>query len=146
MPSHHSLSVLQSSHGIPNHTETTWASMVCQAREMIAVARRHRVVVRVAESFFRMPVDRFAQAVRDHGYLGRIGRVVSYADHTGYHNSSRWIAFARSHPDWVQSVEHDLAHPAFYSMPQRRHETETLRCRCPSSPAACSCWTSAAGT
>ena len=129
VPSHHSISVFLSSNGIPNHTETTWASMVCQAKEMIATARKHKVIVRVAENFFRMPIDRFAQTVRDHGYLGRIGRVVSYADHTGYHNNSRWIAFARRHPEWVQSIDHDMAHPAFYSMPQRRHTKETLKCR-----------------
>jgi len=129
VPSHHSISVFLSSHGIHNHTETTWASMVCQAQEMIAVARDHNVVVRVAENFLRFPIDRFAQTVRDRGYLGRIGRIVSYADHTGYHNNSRWIAFAQGHPEWVQSIEHDMAHPAFYSMPQRRHEKETLRAR-----------------
>ena len=103
--------------------------MVCQAKEMIAVAQKNKVIVRVAENFFRMPIDRFAQTVRDSGYLGRIGRVVSYADHTGYHNDSRWIAFAQCHPEWVQSIDHDMAHPAFYSMPQRRHEKETLKAR-----------------
>jgi predicted dehydrogenase len=110
--SHHSISVFLSANGIHNHTETTWASMVCQAKEMIDTARRHKVVVRAAENFFRMPIDRFAQTVRNHGYLGRIGRVVSYADHTGYHNNSRCIAFARSHPAWVQCVEHEMGHPA----------------------------------
>ncbi len=129
VPSHHSISVLLSSNGIPNHTETTWASMVCQAKEMIAVARKNNVIVRVAENFLRMPIDRFAQAVRDDGYLGRIGRIVSYADHTGYHNNSRWIAFAQCHPEWVQCLAHDMAHPAFYSMPQRRHEQEKLHAR-----------------
>jgi len=129
VPSHHSISVFLSSHGIPNHTETTWASMVCQAQEMIAVARKNHVIVRVAENFFRMPIDRFSQTVRDSGYLGRIRRIVSYADHTGYHNNSRWIAFAQCHPRWVQSIDHDMAHPAFYSMPQRRHEVETLKAR-----------------
>ncbi|MHB0937550.1 MAG: Gfo/Idh/MocA family protein [Armatimonadota bacterium] len=129
IPSHHSISIFLSSHGIPNLTETTWASMVYQAKEMIAAARANNVIARVAENFFRMPIDRFAQTVRDHGYLGRIGRIVSYADHTGYHNNSRWIAFAKGHPQWVQSVEHDMAHPAFYSMPQRRHEVETLKAR-----------------
>jgi hypothetical protein len=128
-PSHHSISVFLSSNGIPNHTETTWASMFCQAKEMIAVAKQNKVIVRVAENFFRMPIDRFAQTVRDHGYLGRIGRVVSYAGHTGYHNDSRWIAFAQCHPQWVQSIDHDMAHPAFYSQPQRRHEKETLKAR-----------------
>ena len=129
VPSHHSISVLLSSNGIPNLTETTWASMVCQVREMIATARKHNVIVRVAENFMRMPIDRFAQTVRDHGYLGRIGRVVSYADHTGYHNNSRWIAFARCHPEWVQCIEHAMAHPAFYSQPQRWHEKERLDAR-----------------
>jgi predicted dehydrogenase len=129
VPSHHSISVYLSSHGVPNHTETTWASMVCQAREMIEVARENDVIVRVAENFFRMPVDRFAQTVRDDGYLGRIGRIVSYADHTGYHNDSRWIAFARCHPEWVQSLTHDMDHPPFYSQPQRYKERETLKMR-----------------
>jgi len=127
--SHHSISVFLSSHGIANHTETTWASMVCQAKDMIAAAQKHQVIVRVAENFFRMPIDRFAQTVRDHGYLGRIGRIVSYADHTGYHNNSRWLAFAQCHPAWVQCIEHEMTHPAFYSMPQRRHDKEKLSAR-----------------
>ncbi len=127
--SHHSISVFLSSNGIHNHTETTWASMVCQAKEMISVAATNKVIVRVAENFFRSPIDRFAQTVRDSGYLGRIGRIVTYADHTGYHNDSRWIAFARCHPEWVQCVDHTMAHPAFYSQPQRRHEKETLTAR-----------------
>ncbi len=129
IPSHHSVSVFLSSNRIPNLTETTWASMACQAKDMIATARKNNVIVRVAENFFRMPIDRFAQTVRDSGYLGRIGRILSYADHTGYHNNSRWIAFAGCHPQWVQSIDHDMAHPAFYSMPQRRHEKESLKCR-----------------
>lgn len=127
--SHHAISVYLSSNGIHNLTETSWASMVCQAQQMSAVARQHNVVVRVAENFFRFPVDRFAQAVKRSGYLGKIGRIVSYADHTGYHNNSRWITFAGSHPAWVQCVEHAMPHPAFYSMPQRRHESERLSAR-----------------
>jgi len=87
------------------------------------------VIARVAENFFRFPIDRFAQTVRDSGYLGRIGRVVCYADHTGYHNNSRWTVFAGEHPEWVQCLEHSMAHPAFYSTPQRRHETEKLEAR-----------------
>ncbi len=127
--SHHSISIYLSSHGIHNLTETTWASMVCQAQDMIATAHLHGVIARVAENFFRFPIDRFARAVKQSGYLGRIGRIVSYADHTGYHNSSRWVAFAGCHPEWVQCLEHGMAHPAFYSMPQRRHDRETLNAR-----------------
>jgi hypothetical protein len=127
--SHHSISIYLSTNGIHNLTETTWASMVCQTKDMIATARRHDVVARVAENFFRFPIDRFAQVVKHSGYLGRIGRIFSYADHTGYHNSSRWIAFAGCHPDWVQCVEHSMSHPAFYSMPQRHISQETLNAR-----------------
>ena len=129
VPSHHAISVHLSSHGVHSLTETTWASMYCQAQEMRRVAREDNVVARVAENFFRFPVDRFAQTVRDSGYLGRIGRIFSYADHTGYHNNSRWIVFAQAHPEWVQSFEHEMSHPAFYSMPQRRHEQEALKAR-----------------
>ena len=130
VPSHHSISVFLSTNGIHNLTETSWSSMLCQSREMIATARRHGVVVRVAENFFRFPIDRFAQTVRDSGYLGRIGRVLCYADHTGYHNNSRWIALARNHPLWVQSIEHAMDIPAYYATPQRRFDKEWLRQRC----------------
>jgi len=129
VPSHHSISVYLSSHGIHNLCETTWCSMVAQAREMIQTARENNVTVRVAENFFRFSIDRFAQVVRDIGYLGRIGRIFSYADHTGYHNNSRWIAFAQSHPLWVQSIEHTMATVSFYSTPERFHEKENFRGR-----------------
>lgn len=92
IPSHHSISVFLSSNGIHNLCETTWCSMVMQARDMIQKAHENNVVVRVAENFFRFSIDRFAQTVRDSGYIGKIRRIFSYADHTGYHNDSRWIA------------------------------------------------------
>ncbi len=126
---HHAISVYLSTHGIHNLTETSWASMVCQAQEMISAARKQNVIARVAENFFRFPIDRFAQAIKQSEYLGRVGRIVSYADHTGYHNNSRWIVFAQAHPQWVQCIEHTMAHPAFYSMPQRRHTQEMLNLR-----------------
>jgi predicted dehydrogenase len=127
--SHYPISVYLSSHGIHNMAETTWCSMVCQAQEMIRVAREQQVIVRVAENFFRYSIDRFAHTVRDSGYLGRIRRIFSYADHTGYHNNSRWIAFAQAHPTAVQCIEHTIDHPAFYSSPERRHESETQTSR-----------------
>lgn len=129
IPSHHSISVHLSRHGIHNHTETTWASMVCQAQDMIRTARKHGTVVRVAENFFRHPIDRFAATVRDHGYLGRIGRIVSHATHTGYHDNSRWLVFAGCNPSWVQGIEHTIAHEPFFSSPERRHERETYKAR-----------------
>ena len=105
VPSHYAYSVYLSSHGIHNMCETTWCSLVAQAREMIRVAREQGVVVRVAENFFRFACDRFAQTVQDSGFIGRIGRIFSYADHTGYHNNSRWVRFF-GHPVWAQSIGH----------------------------------------
>jgi predicted dehydrogenase len=127
--SHHSISVFLSRNGVHNHVETTWASTLVQAREMRDTARANGVVARVAENFFRFPIDRFAQAVKRSGYLGRIGRIVSYADHTGYHNGSRWLAFAEAAPLWVQSIEHSMEHPPFYSSPERYHTHETYKAR-----------------
>ena len=129
IPGHHSLSVYLTSHGIHVLCETTWCSMVSQARDMIDVARKNNVVLRVAENFFRSPMDRFAQEVRDSGYIGPIKRLFCYDDHTGYHNNSRWIAFAQSHPQWVQSINHTMDTISFYSSPERFHENETFRSR-----------------
>ena len=58
--SHYAYSIYLSSHGIHNMCETSWCSLIAQAREMIRVAREQGVVVRVAENFFRFACDRFA--------------------------------------------------------------------------------------
>ncbi len=129
IPSHHSISVYLSRHGIHNHVETAWCSLLGQGREMLAAAQAGKVVCRVAENFFRYPIDRFAAVVRDSSYLGPIRRIFIYNDHTGYHSASRWIAFAGSHPVWVQAIHHEMVHPAFRSRPVRLHQREVFRAR-----------------
>lgn len=129
VPLHHSISVYLSSNGIHNHSETSWCNMVAQGREMIETARSNGVVARVGENFFRFAIDRFAQAVKESGTIGRLGRVFSYADHTGYHNNSRWIRLAQARPLWVQSIEHSMETPSFRSMPHRFHQGENFRAR-----------------
>lgn len=126
VPSHYAYSVYLSSHGIHNQCETTWCSLIAQGREMIRVANEHQVVVRVAENFFRFACDRYAQTVKDSGFIGRIGRIFSYADHTGYHNNSRWVRLF-GHPLWAQSLEHAMATPSFRSMPHRFHAGERYK-------------------
>jgi len=127
--SHHSLSVFLSSHGIHNLVETTWCSFIEQADQMISVANSNNVIVRVAENFFRTPIDRFAQHIATTGEIGNIGRIFCYGDHTGYHNNSRWIRFFQSYPEYVQAFEHTLNTIPFNSTMERHHETETYRCR-----------------
>jgi predicted dehydrogenase len=126
VPSHYAYSIYLSSHGMHNMCETTWCSLVAQAREMIRVAREQGVVVRVAENFFRFACDRFAQTVKDSGFIGRIGRIFSYADHTGYHNNSRWVRFF-GHPVWAQAIGHSMETPSFRSMPHRFHSGEHFK-------------------
>ena len=125
--SHHSISVYLSSHGIHNLTETAWCSMLVQAKDMIETAKKNGVIVRVAENFFRFPIDRFAQKLKESGYIGSIDRIFCYNDHTGFHNNSRWIRFAGSHPLWVQSLQHTMKTGEFHSKPQRFHQDETFR-------------------
>lgn len=127
--SHHAISVFLSSHKIHNLVETTWCSTALQAKDMIAKAKENGVYTRVCENFFRFPIDRFAQTLRDDGYIGDIKRIFTYNDHTGYHNNSRWIAFAKNHPEWVQSLEHTMPTMPFYEQPQRFHDDETYRAR-----------------
>ncbi len=126
---HHAISATLSRGGVHNLVETTFTSMYAQAADLVAIARAAGVVLRVAENFLRMPVDRFAQALREDGHIGRIGRVLSYADHTGYHNNSRWLAFARAHPLWVQCIEYTMAHPPFHPQPHQLRTEEELSAR-----------------
>jgi predicted dehydrogenase len=129
VPSHHSISIYLSSHGIHNLAETTWCSLIAQAKDMITTAERNKVVVRVGENFFRFPIDRMAQGLKASKFIGEIRRVFSYNDHTGYHNNSRWIAFAGAHPTSIQSVEHTMTTAEFWSTPERFHTDETYRGR-----------------
>jgi predicted dehydrogenase len=127
VPSHHSLSVYLSEHGVHNMVETTMASSLTQAREMVDVASEHDVVFRVAENFFRKPIDRLVQTMMDGGGLAGVRRIFSYNSHTGFHNNSRWIRFARDHPDWVQAFTHEMPTAEFHSTPQRFHDSESFR-------------------
>ena len=90
VPSHYAYSVYLSSHGIHNMCETTWCSLVAQAREMIRVAREQGVVVRVAENFFRFACDRFAQTVQDSGFYR------SHRPHLQLRRSHRGITTTRA--------------------------------------------------
>ena len=71
IPSHHSISVYLSRNGIHSMCETTWCSILAQARQMMQTASDNNVIVRVAENFFRFSIDRFAQTlrVRDTRYI-----------------------------------------------------------------------------
>ncbi len=129
IPLHHPYSVYLSEHKIHSLVETTWCATLSQARAMIDAAKHNGVYTRVAENFFRYPIDRFAQTLRDSGYIGDIKRIFSYNDHTGYHSNSRWLVFAKEYPDWVSATNHTMDVMPGYQIPERYIEQETFRSR-----------------
>ena len=128
IPSHHSISCYLSQHGIHNQVETTITSLLSQAQEMVATAKKNNVILRVAENFFRFPIDRIAQKVDETGFIGKVGRVTCMYDHTGYHNNSRWVRFFRGYPESVQAIRHSMPVAPYYEAPHRYHTTEPFRC------------------
>jgi hypothetical protein len=129
IPVHHAISCYLSEHGIHNHIETSMASTLAQAQEMVDTARRNDVVMRIGENFFRFPFDRIARKVAETGFLGPVKRLTCFQDHTGYHNNSRWILFYRSRPAFVQAIEHKMPTAPHYQAPHRFHESENFQAR-----------------
>jgi hypothetical protein len=125
--SHASIAVFLNRNGIHCMVETPFCCLPEEARLMVETAREHGVLCRVAENFFRDPVSRFSQAVRDSGIIGPVHRIHNTGSHTGYHNCSQWIAFAQCWPEWVQAVHHTAPTVAFDSSPVRHHTQETYR-------------------
>lgn len=129
IPLHYAYSVFLSEHGVHNLIETAWCNTISQARAMLQKAKDNNVVTGVAENFYRYPIDRFAQTLRDSGYIGDIKRIFTYNDHTGYHSNSRWLVFAKEHPQWVSAMEHNMAVEPFFESPERYWDHELFRSR-----------------
>jgi predicted dehydrogenase len=105
------------------------SKMLLLAQEMVRTARENHVVMRVAENFFRFRFDRIAKRVVETGLLGEIKRLTCFQDHTGYHNSSRWIVFHGAYPESVQALAHRMPTAPHYEAPHRYHEDELFRAR-----------------
>lgn len=128
--SHYAISVYLSAHKIHNMVETTWCNTLRQAKEMIETAKKNGVITCVAENFFRQAADRFSEVVKKSGVIGKIDRIYSYNDHTGYHNTNRWMHFAGCDPEWVQMITHTMPTVRFAADPPSRiYNSETFRSR-----------------
>ncbi len=126
--SHHAVSCLLSAHGVHHLVETPICDTLRQARDMAAQAARHGVVFRVAEQFWRDPIDLLARQLMAAGVLGRVGRIAHFQAHLGYHNNSRHQVMAGAAPLAVNAVEScmDTVH---YINTERHHRDETFRNR-----------------
>lgn len=123
---HHPLACYLMEHGLHAHSETSMCSLLAQADEMVATARKNKVILRIGENFFRFPFDRIAKKIMDSGFLGPIHRLTSFHDHTGYHNDSRWIKFMDAYPDRVQAIYHTMPTAPHYEIAHRFHTSETF--------------------
>lgn len=123
---HHPLACYLMEHGLHVHSETSMCSLLAQADEMVATARRSNVILRVGENFFRFPFDRISKKIAESGFLGPIHRLTSFHDHTGYHNNSRWIRFFDAYPESVQAINHTMPVTPHYEMAHRFHTSETF--------------------
>ncbi len=125
--SHHAISVTLSRHGIHHLVETTMASTLTQARQMVAEAATNNVTLLVAENYFRFPFDRLAKAVSQSGIIGDVHRISCYHDQMGFHGHARWLRFYDAHPVAVQAIAHRMPTARHVESANRIHESETFR-------------------
>lgn len=125
---HHAISVTLSRAGVHHLVETSIASTLWQARNMVQVADEHGVKFRVGENFIRFHFDRISKEIDKTGFIGPVGRILCLHDHPGYHNNSRWLAFYGAHPETAQAIDHRMPVEPHWEAPHRYHEDEGFRC------------------
>ena len=126
--SHHAVSCLLSAHGVHHLVETPMCDTLQQARDMTTQAERHGVVFRVAEQFWRDPIDLLARKLMHAGVIGEVHRITHFQAHLGYHNNSRHQMMAGAAPLTVNAVEHRMPTAHYVNM-ERHHHDETFRNR-----------------
>ncbi len=126
--SHHAVSVRLSEHGVHHLIETPMCDLLSQARDMVAQAAHRKVVLRVAEQFWRDPVDLLARKLMAAGVLGRVGRITHFQAHLGYHNNSRHQLMAGAAPVAVNALESRMDTVPYLNT-ERNHHDETFRNR-----------------
>ncbi len=126
--SHHAVSCLLSAHGVHHLVETPICDTLRQARDMAAQAARHGVVFRVAEQFWRDPIDLLARQLIQAGVIGAVHRITHFQAHLGYHNNSRHQMMVGAAPLAVNAVEQGMP-TVHYINTERHHRDETFRNR-----------------
>ncbi len=121
---HHAVACFLAAHGIHLLVETPIAITRRTARMMIDAARRHRVVLEVAENPFRAPIERLKQEVVRAGLIGDVIRVYHAFREGGYHGMSSVRIKAGTAPVTVWGVEHTAPVVEVVDRAGRRHEAE----------------------
>lgn len=126
--SHYAVSCLLSAHGVHHLVETPMCDTLQQAQAMVAQAERHGVVFRIAEQFWRDPIDLLARQLMQAGVIGDVHRITHFQAHLGYHNNSRHQMMAGAAPLAVNAVEQRMP-TVHYVNTERHHRDETFHNR-----------------
>ena len=126
--SHHAVSCLLSAHGVHHLVETPMCDTLAQAHAMVAQAERHGIVFRVAEQFWRDPIDLLARKLIQAGVIGEVHRITHFQAHLGYHNNSRHQMLVGTAPLAVNAVEQRMPTVHYVNF-ERHHRDETFRNR-----------------
>jgi predicted dehydrogenase len=104
---HHPVVWFLAEHGVHVLVETPIAPTRPLADLMIDAAARNRVVLEVAENYYRAPVERLKSAVIATGAIGTVSRLHRIFHEGGYHGMSLLRHHAGGEPTSVLGVAHE---------------------------------------
>jgi len=112
-------------HGVPALVETPIAPTRPLADLMIAAAARNRVVLEVAENYYRAPVERLKSAVIAAGAIGAVSRLHRIFHEGGYHGMSLLRHHAGAAPTSVLGIAHETPVLPHTDRMKRHHARES---------------------
>ena len=111
--------------GVPSLVETPIAPTRPLADLMIAAAARNRVVLEVAENYYRAPVERLKSAVIAAGAIGAVSRLHRIFHEGGYHGMSLLRHHAGGAPTSVLGIAHETPVLPHTDRMKRHHARES---------------------
>jgi predicted dehydrogenase len=121
---HHAVAWFLAEHGIHLLVETPIAPTRPLADRMIDAAERNRVVLEVAENYYRAPVERLKSAVIQAGAIGAVSRLHRIFHEGGYHGMSLLRHHAGGQPTSVLGIAHETPVVPHTDRMQRHHTRE----------------------
>ena len=102
---HFSLSKKLIEAGIHHLVETPFTDNLEDAMKLRDLAKGKNIKVTVAENYVANPKDILIKKFMQEEKLGKLVRIVSYQDHSGFHNTARWINLIGI-PDKIEALGH----------------------------------------
>lgn len=121
---HHAVVWFLAEHGVHVLVETPIAPTRALANLMVRAAERNRVVLEVAENYYRAPVERLKSAVITAGAIGAVSRLHRIFHEGGYHGMSLLRHHAGGEPTGVLGIAHETPVVPHTDRMQRHHTRE----------------------